>query len=324
MFLVSTTKLLGTNIQTVHPSVKLGYTNLKCAIRRVAFLFDRVTAHGHAERQGPMAINSINTNSSVFASLRSINSGNNASLTTQNRVSTGLRVPDALADPSNFAVAQGLRGELKSISALGQGLNQTQGVASVAAAGTTGLSNLASDIRVKLVELSNPGNSATQRGTIENDLGSLLNQAQDLVSGSSFNGVNLLQSGATDLDTLGTANGDVVTVSAQGLVGDAVTALQGAIGGDPAAIMQNEFADLETALNNAIGSFGSDARQVAQQNQGLQAIADATEEGLGNIVDANLGREAARLTAQSVQNQLSIQTFNIANNSTSVIASLFR
>ena len=213
---------------------------------------------------------------------------------------------------------------MKSLSALSQGLNQTKGVTSVATAGATGLSDLASDIRVKLVELSNPGNSAAQRSTIENDLGSLLNQAQDLVSNSSFNGSNLLQSGASDLNTLGTADGDVVTVSAQGSVGDAVTALQGAIGGDPSAIMQNEFADFQTALNNALGSFGSDSRQIAQQNQGLQAIADATEEGLGNIVDANLGRESARSAAQSVQNQLSIQTFNIANNSKSVIASLFR
>ena len=271
-----------------------------------------------------MAIDSVNTNSSAFASLRSINASNNASSTTQKRISTGLKVGSALSDASNFAIAQGLKGELKSLSALSQGLNQTQGAAAVATAGATGLSNLASDIRVKLVELSNQGSSAAQRKTLENDLGSLLNQAQDLVSNSTFNGVNLLQSGATDLKTLGTGNGDVVTVSAQGPVGDAVTALQGAIGGDPIAIMQNEFADLQAALNRAVGSFGSDSRQLAQQNQGLQAIADATEEGLGNIVDANLGRDAAKLAAQSVQNQLSIQTFNIANNSTSVIASLFR
>lgn len=70
-----------------------------------------------------MAINSINTNSSVFASLRSINSINNSNSTTQNRVSTGLQVAGALSDASNFAIGQGLRGELKGISALTQGLN---------------------------------------------------------------------------------------------------------------------------------------------------------------------------------------------------------
>lgn len=271
-----------------------------------------------------MAINSINTNSSVFASLRSINSVNNSNSTTQNRVSTGLQVAGALSDASNFAIGQGLRGELKSISALSQGLNQTTGGALVATAGAEGLSNLSSDIRVKLIELSNPGITAEQSGILQNDLSALLDQAQGLVSNSSFNGANLLQSGATDVNTLANDAGDTVTVSAQGAVGDAVTALQGALGGDPSTILQNEFAAFETALNDALGSLGADQRQISQQNQSLQAIADATEEGLGNIVDADLGRESARLAAQSVQSQLSIQTFNIANNSTSSILGLFR
>jgi len=126
------------------------------------------------------------------------------------------------------------------------------------------------------------------------------------------------------VNTLANDAGDTVTVSAQGAVGDAVTALQGALGGDPSTILQNEFAAFETALNDALGSLGADQRQISQQNQSLQAIADATEEGLGNIVDADLGRESARLAAQSVQSQLSIQTFNIANNSTSSILGLFR
>lgn len=271
-----------------------------------------------------MAINSINTNSSVFASLRSINSVNNSNSTTQNRVSTGLQVAGALSDASNFAIGQGLRGELKGISALSQGLNQTTGTASVATAGATGLSDLSSDIRVKLIELSNPGNSPEQSDILQNDLTALLDQAQGLVSNSSFNGTNLLQSGATDVNTLANDAGDTVTVSAQGAVGDAVTALQGAIGGDPATVLQNEFAAFETALNDALGSLGADQRQISQQNQSLQAIADATEEGLGNIVDADMARESARLTALQVRQQLGTQVLSIANQSPQILLSLFQ
>lgn len=271
-----------------------------------------------------MAINSINTNSSIFSSLRGINSINNASSNTQNRVSTGLKVASALSNASNFAIGQGLRGELKGISALTQGLNQTNGAAQVAAAGATGLSNLSSDIRVKLVELSNGANTPEQTSILQNDLGALLNQAQGFVANSSFNGTNLLESGAADLNTIANDAGDTVTVSAQGAVGDAVTALQGAIGGNPTTVLQNEFAAFESALNTALGSLGADQRQISQQNDALQAISDATEEGLGNIVDADLGRESARLAAQSVQSQLSVQTFNIANNSQRGLLGLFR
>jgi flagellin len=271
-----------------------------------------------------MAINSVNTNSSVFSSLRNINSINNSSSTTQNRVSTGLKVTGALSDASNFAIGQGLRSELKAFSALSQGLNSTAGTASVATAGAEGLSNLSSDIRVKLIELSNGANTPQQSSILQNDLGALLNQAQGFVANSSFNGTNLLESGATDVNTLANEAGDTVTVSAQGGVGDAVTALQGAIGGNPATVLQNEFAAFESALNTALGSLGADQRQISQQNESLQAIADATEEGLGNIVDADLGRESARQAAQGVQTQLAIQTFNIANSSTSSLLGLFR
>ncbi|MDA0341855.1 MAG: flagellin [Proteobacteria bacterium] len=271
-----------------------------------------------------MAINSINTSSSVFASLRSISSINNANSTTQNRVSTGLQVASALSNASSFAIGQGLRGELSGISALTQGLNATNGAASVANAGATGLSDLSSDIQVKLIELSNGGNTAQQNTILQNDLGSLLEQAQGFIANSSFNGTNLLESGATDLTTISSNGGDTVTVSAQGAVGDAVTALQGALGGNPATVLQNEFAAFETAVNTALGSLGADQRQISQQNESLQAISDATEEGLGNIVDANLGRESVRLASQSVQSQLSIQTFNIANQSSSSLLELFR
>jgi flagellin len=271
-----------------------------------------------------MAINSINTNSSLFASLRSINSINSASSNTQNRVSTGLKVASALSDASNFAIGQGLRGELKGLSALSQGLNATSGAVSVAVAGATALSDLSSDIRVKLIELSNQGNTAGQTSILQNDLGALLEQAQGFVSNSAFNGTNLLESGAGDLNTIANAAGDTLTVSTQGAVGDAVTALQGALGGDPATVLRNEFAAFETALNDALGSLGADQRQIGQQTDGLRAIADATEEGLGNIVDADLGREAARLAAQSVQSQLANLTFNIANNSSQNLLGLFR
>lgn len=271
-----------------------------------------------------MAINSINTNSSVFTSLRTINSQNSSQADTQNRVSTGLKIASALADASNFSIAQGLRGELRASSAVNQGLNNTAGATSVALAGTTALSDLAGDIQTRLVELSNPANTVQQNELIQQDLNRLLEQAGQFVQDSSFNGTNLLESGAEDVETPANADGGTLIVSGQGGVGDAVAALQGALGGDPATILANEFTNFEAAVNGALGSLGADQRAIQQQTQQNQDIADATEEGLGNIVDAELGRESARLAAQDVQSQLSVQTLGIANQSTQSILGLFR
>lgn len=77
-------------------------------------------------------------------------------------------------------------------------------------------------------------------------------------------------------------------------------------------------------MNNALGSLGANHRQIQQQNQSLQAITDATQEGLANIVDADLGRESGRLTAQTVQSQLSTVAFGIANQQSSALLGLLR
>ena len=71
--------------------------------------------------------NSINTNPGVFVALRTLNSVNRNLDVAQNRVSTGLKVSGALDDASNFAIAQGNRGELKAIGAVTQGSQHGQG-----------------------------------------------------------------------------------------------------------------------------------------------------------------------------------------------------
>ncbi len=272
-----------------------------------------------------MAINnSINTNSGAFSALRSFNSARNDQSQTQNRISTGKNVAGALDQASLFAIAQSIRGELSANAAVQQGLNQTSGAVQVATAGATAISNLTSDIQGKLVELANPANTAEQQGILQNDLDALLGQAQGFVDNSSFNGTNLLESGAGDLNTLQNGDGDVLTVSGQGSVADGLAALAAADFSDPSAVLENEFTDFQAALNTSLGELGASGRRITAQNDQLQGISDATEEGLGNIVDANLGRESAQLAADQVRGQLSALSLGIANRSPQALLGLFR
>src|SRR3546814_11039482 len=107
--------------------------------------------------------NSINTNVGSFVALRNLNSINRKLDVTQNRVSTGLKVAGALDDASNFSIAQGIRGELKAIGAVTQGLNNAKGIGKVAIAGATGITDLLQTVRPKLTELSHEGIPTEQR-----------------------------------------------------------------------------------------------------------------------------------------------------------------
>jgi flagellin len=272
--------------------------------------------------------NSINTNPSIFAALRTLNSVNRSLDTTQNRVSTGLKVAGALDDASNFSIAQGIRGELKGLAAVTQGLNNAKGIGQVAVAGATGVSNLLTDIRQKLTELSNEGITTAQREILTSDFNQLLSQAANFIDNSVFNGVNLLDTAAVsvDINTLSNLEGGTLTLSAQ----DLRTLTLSLAGGDVSSaanaqgVIANEFSNLESVVNSALGSLGAEVRALNLQTTFLEQISDATEEGLGNIVDADLARESAALTALQVQQQLSIQTLGIANQRPQSLLGLFR
>lgn len=272
--------------------------------------------------------NSVITNAGAFTALRTLNTINRNLDVTQNRVSTGLRVSGALDDASNFAIAQGLRGELKALSAVAQGLNTAKGVGKVALAGTEGISNLLGDIRAKLTELSNEGITTAQRTTLTNDFNQLLSQAANFIDNSVFNGVNLLDTTgvSTDINTLSNLSGGTLTLSAQDLRTQTMSLAAVDVSSASAAqsVIAAEFSNLESVVNSALGSLGAEVRALNLQTEFLTQISDATEEGLGNIVDADLARESARLTSLQVQQQLSVQTLGIVNQRPSSLLGLFR
>lgn len=276
-----------------------------------------------------MAIqNSIITNPSAFTALRTLNSVNRSLDVTQNRVSTGLKVAGALDDASNFSIAQGIRGELKGFAAVTQGLNLAKGIGAVAVAGATGVSNLLTDIRQKLTELSNGGITTAQRDILTSDFNQLLSQAANFIDNSVFNGVNLLDTAtaSVDVNTLSNLNGGTLTLSAQDLRTQTLSLAAVSVGSATSsqAVLANQFSNLESVVNTALGSLGAEIRAFNLQTTFIEQITDATEEGLGNIVDADLARESAKLTALQVQQQLSIQTLGIANQRPQSILGLFR
>jgi flagellin len=271
--------------------------------------------------------NSINTNPASFVALRNLNSVNRTLDTIQNRVSTGLKVTGALDDASNFAIAQGIRGELKAIGAVTQGLNNAKGIGKVAIAGATGISDLLQTVRQKLTELSNEGITTQQRDILTTDFNELLSQAANFIDNAVFNGVNLLDTGnvSPDVNTLSNLTGGTLTLTGQDLRTRTLSLAAGDVSSATNAqgVIANEYSNLESVVNSALGSLGAEVRALELQTSFLEQISDATEEGLGNIVDADLARESARLTSKQVQQQLSIQTLGIANQRPQTLLGLF-
>ncbi|MBO6560642.1 MAG: hypothetical protein JJ959_08900 [Nisaea sp.] len=272
--------------------------------------------------------NSIRTNPSSLTALRTLNEINRNADEIQNRVSTGLKVAGAVDDASNFAIAQGVRTELRAWSAVTQGLRQAQGVLKVAIAAAEGTSDLLIAMKEKTVAARNAGLTTEQRQIIHDDYIELYNQAQDLVERqASFNGFNLVTITSTDYTVLTDIDGGSFTVAAQSINGQSLQfGVAGAL--DLTSLSNAAIADgiVDTAqglVANALGSFGADYRRIESQIQFIEEITDASKEGLGNIVDADLARESAKLTSVQIQQQLSVQTLGIANQRPQTLLGLF-
>ena len=279
--------------------------------------------------------NSIITNPEAFVALRNLERTNEKLSRTQERLSTGLKVTSATDDASNFAIAQGVRGDVRALSAITQGLNNSKGIGEIALAGVTAISDLLQDIRQKLTELANGGLTTAQRVIVKADFDKLMSQAYGFVSNSNFNGRNLLISDATNVNTISNLNGTNLTLTARSGSNSGVThlirSLAGATLGTTGAaadavnaqsVIALQYSALETEINTSLGALGAEIRALKFQTDFLTTVNDSTEIGLGNIVDADLARESAELTALQVRQQLGVQVLGIANQQPQILLNL--
>ena len=277
---------------------------------------------------------SIQTNISSLIALTNFGKASTELDNISEVISTGLNISSSKDDSSNFSIAQGIRGEVKSIDAVIRGINNAKGIAKVAISGATAVSNLFQDIRQRVTEGSNPANTAAQQLLMQNDYTSLLQQMRQFMENSEFNGVNILIETNVPFNTIVGAVNDVEVL--KDLQGTSLTLEGQRLDLSYALLLQEDITTATNAsqtlavllqeerrVNNAIASLGSNFRALEQQTRYLEILKDATETGLGNIVDADMARASARLTSSQVRKQLAAQTLSIANQSPEVFLGLF-
>jgi len=270
--------------------------------------------------------NSINTNLGAYVALQNLNSVNTRLDRVQNRVSTGLKVNSAVEDASSFSIAQGIRGNLKAYEAVTQGLANGRGVATVTLAGATAISDLLGDIQKKITEGQNAGNTTQQQDILNSDFSNLVSQINTFITNATYNGRNLLSNVSTSINVIANVDGTTLTIrsnSAFSFQSSNLGAqnLSSTIG---AARTLSALFQAQQTINQVLGNLGADTRALNFQESFINKLVDATNEGLGSIVDADLAKESSRLQALQVQQQLSVQTLNIANQKPNSLLSLFR
>jgi flagellin len=264
---------------------------------------------------------SVNSNPGALVALQNLTATAMDLNKTQNEVSTGLAVSAPQDNGAVWAIAQNERGTSGSLDAVIQSLQRGQSTIQVATSAGTSVSNLLNQLKTLALTASDTSLDATSLAATNTQFKSVLGQITQIVSNSDFNGVNMIKHLGTTINALATASGGTITVAAQDL--SLGGGLLGAVSATASIGSVAQATAMVTAVQTAITKTNS---ALALQNQltFVQNLQDTLDTGIGNLVNANLGKESAQLTALQTKQQLGIQALSIANQSSSVLLSLFR
>ncbi len=275
--------------------------------------------------------NSVNTNVGALVALSSLRTLNAELDKTSKKVQTGYRVADASDDAAVFAVAQGIRGNIKAYASVQSSLAAGEGLGQVTAAALNGISNLIGDIKSKFANLADGSLNTAQRDVYENEVTQLIGQISNYVNQATYNGKNLLtnSTGGTAVTFVADVSGTTLTLQTNSDLASAVDAFEASFSAEytSAAAYGSAMAflgTLELLVNSLSAQVAAQTRSISLQKGFINDLVDATKKGLGALVDADVASESATLQSLQVRQQLNIQALSIANQQPNTLLSLFR
>jgi flagellin len=275
-----------------------------------------------------VSLNSVNTNVGAMQALQSLNAINARLQQTQNRISTGLKVASAKDNPAIWAIAQNQRAESRALNAVMNSLQRGQSVVEVALSAGESISDILLQMKEKMLAASEPGITADSRTALNADYVALRRLIDTTADNASFNGINLISSG-----TVGNVRARANSSATSTIDVDHVdlSASTGALSGLPADLMATITPAMLSGMNSSISSvssalsrLGTGAKSLERHLTFVEKLQDTIDAGIGNLVDADMAKEAATLQALQVQQQLAIMALGIANRAPSMLLQLFQ
>jgi flagellin len=276
-------------------------------------------------------MSSILTNESAMVALTTLRSINKSLSSVQAEISTGKSVANARDNAAIFAVSTVMQSDVNGFGAIQKSLGLASATVGVARSAAESVTDVLGQIK-ELVVAAQEEN--VDRAKIQTDITRLVEQIDSVVGAAQFNGLNLLQAGAS-VDFLASLNRDAAgTVTASSITVSRID-LTTAVGGGLAAVAAIDvtvdaagaLTSIETLIQTGIdaaAAFGSAQKRVDIQSEFVTTLTDNMKVGIGALTDADIEEASARLQSLQVQQQLGVQALSIANQRPQALLNLFR
>ncbi|HTM82526.1 flagellin [Asticcacaulis sp.] len=276
-----------------------------------------------------MLNSSVNTNVGAMVALQNLNKTNSELQTTQNRINTGLKVSSAKDDGATFAIAQSQRASVASLDAVKDSLSRATSSVDVAMSAGESISDMLTQMKEKALAASDTSLDTTSRTALNTDFQALRDQITKTVQNATFNGINLLDGSLPGLEALASADGiSRMTVATQKLsLSGGVVMLSTASGFTSATSASLLLTSIDDSINNvsaSLAQMGTSSKALEAHETFIGKLQDSITAGIGNLVDADLAKESAKLQSLQTKQQLGIQALSIANQAPQLVLSLFK
>jgi flagellin len=311
-----------------------------------------------------MSLNSVNTNMGAMVALQSLESTQSQLTATQKQISTGYRVADSTDDGAAYAIAQTIRSTVGALTSANQQLGNVTGLLSTTQTGLNSISTTMNSMRDVLLKLGDSTTTGAERTQYTKTYNTMLFQIQSAVQDASYSGKTLIgnitgssgtfsrvavtrnENGASygiatfsgsalyGSISFGTTTTSTAAVAANSTLGTAAIAAgtvhdsNSTLGSsaNAAALITagGVFIRMQASVNNALAQVGNSINYVNSQTTFNTDKINALNGGLGSLVDADLAKESAQLTALQIRQQLGTQALSLANQAPQTLLSLFK
>jgi flagellin len=275
-----------------------------------------------------MALSTISLTAGMRANLFSLQKTSKDMETTQNRLSTGLKVNTALDDPLNFFAAQEHRTRAGDLASRKDGMSEAIQTIKAANNGIETISNLIAQARS--LASSALSASSTDAGIFETQFNEIMDQIDTVAADSGYKGVNLLQGAvmtvqfapSTDASNLGVVGfGDATDefkvtsgITASGWAASGATAIQSVIDG------------LETATDSLrvqAKTLSSNLSIITAREDFTSKMINTLEDGAAKLTEADMNEEGANMLMLQTRQALGTTSLSLASQAAQSVLRLF-
>ncbi|RMF61115.1 MAG: flagellin [Calditrichaeota bacterium] len=271
----------------------------------------------------------INTNVGALNAFNALNALNSKIGTHQFRLASGKRINSAADDPAGYTISKKLQARSRSLSAALANVGEAKNILSVAEGGFQNINDILVGIKEKVIQAGNGSYTAEEYAAIVTQITDMLNEVDDIISETKFNGTQLLDGNFTSkVFQTGADGGDQLTVSLSAGVDSTDFGLNGLNSSD---LQGSNLSLTLTSLDNAISTVSSELQKIGSliqrldvKEQTLQVAITNTDAAASRIMDADIAKEQLEITKLQILQQTATIQLAQANSAPQNILQLFR